>query len=60
MAETESKLDFDAWWLELRAIAAADPYGDSAGPDKESFREMWADAMTPEEAYYEVWSDMRR
>lgn len=52
--------DFDAWWRELREIADADPDGDSAGHDQDSFREMWQDGLTPEEAYDTVWEDARR
>lgn len=52
--------DFDAWWSELRAIADEDPDGDSAGPDQESFRKMWEEGLTPDEAYDTAWEDWRR
>lgn len=52
--------DFDEWWRALREIAAADPDGDSAGPDQESFRDWWEDGESPEDAYASVWEDIRR
>lgn len=53
-------IDFDAWWQELRALADADPEGDSAGPDQESFEEWWLSGMSPGDAYSIVWEDARR
>jgi hypothetical protein len=51
---------FGQWWRELRAIADADPDGDAAGNDQESFREMYDDGLDPKEAYDAVWEDFRR
>jgi hypothetical protein len=52
--------DFDRWWRDLREIADADPYGDAAGPDQESFREFYDEGYSPRDAYLMVWEDARR
>jgi hypothetical protein len=51
---------FNAWWRELREIADEDPDGDCAGHDQESFRSMWEDGMSPDDAYQTAWEDARR